>query len=542
MKYHFKCDQCQSVLEHDEDIAGENVQCPGCNAVVRVGPSDSQLGACPAEHTAPKVGPIVAEDQQGKSRELWVLLLVIGVVGACLGGWFAVVYSQQQAEQTSASLELLELERGVQALDLSVAEAEREVSELKRLELDEAPSQSTLRQLYIQARRSHFSKYFKWLEGYSAGHAARDSLQRATQLSLNNGRLMQAVEAGMAELEASTQVQADAQFQHYGKPLTDWVLRQSDSDRAQVTSWLRLDDAELVSSAYFELRAAQLAKSKAEAERLAQATAEAERLAQATAAAQDLAEVQAEAGRLAQATAAAQRLEQQWQVCLASAPVPLILVEAGRFQMGGFGIGADEQPVHEVRFTQCFGLGQTEVTQSQYEAIMGNNPSRFKDARLPVERVSWEEAVTYCKRLTTRERAAGRLPAGFEYTLPTEAEWEYACRADTRGGFAGELDRMGWYLENSSSSPHPVGQKQPNAWGLYDMHGNVWEWCSDGYGAYLGISVDDPSGTTNGAFRVLRGGGWRDIERNCRSALRARATPGSSGDILGFRVSLRSLK
>lgn len=535
MMYHFKCDQCQSVLEHDEDIAGESVQCPGCNAVVRVGPSDSLLGASPAEHSTPTVGPIVAEKQQRKSRGLCVLLLVIGVVGACLGGWFAVVHSQQQTEQTeqtSASFELLELERGVQALDRSVAEAERQLSELKRLERDEAPSQSRLRQLYIQARRSHFSDYFKWLEGYSAGHAARDSLQHASQLGGNSGWLLQAVEAGVVSLEASAQVQADAQFQHYGKPLIHWVLRQSDSDRAQVTSWLRLDDAELVCSAYFELREAQLAKSKAEAERLAQAKAETARLAQ----------VQAEAVRLAQAAAAAQRLGQQWQDCLASAPVPLILVEAGRFQMGGFGIGADEQPVHEVRFTQCFGLGQTEVTQSQYEAIMGNNPSRFKGARLPVERVSWEEAVIYCKRLTSRERAAGRLPAGFEYTLPTEAEWEYACRAGTRGGFAGHLDRMGWYEDNSSGTSHAVGQRQPNDWGFYDMHGNVWEWCSDGYGAYLGISVDDPSGTTNGAFRVLRGGGWRDIERNCRSALRGRATPASRGDILGFRVSLRSLK
>ena len=537
--YHFKCAQCESVLEHDKDIAGEHIQCPDCNAVVRLGSDDMHL-ASPAPPT-PKDGPLEAKNPQRQSRALWLLVVAV-LVGAGWSGWFAVVHSQQQTEPASVRLHLLELEWRIQALDRSVAEAQRHLSALERIERDEASNQPKLRQGYIQARRSYWSDYCKWLQEYSAGHAARDYLQGATQLGGDHSRLLQKVETGMAALEASAQAPADARLQHYEKPFIDWVLRQVERDRVQVMNWLRLDDAELVSSVYFTQQQAQLAQRQAEAARIAQAKAEAARIAQAKVETARITQAKVEAARIAQARAEVTRLAQQWQDCIRSAPIPLSLVEAGRFQMGGFGIGADEQPVHEVRFTQCFGLGQTEVTQSQYEAIMGNNPSRFKDARLPVERVSWEEAVTYCKRLTTRERAAGRLPAGFEYTLPTEAEWEYACRADTRGGFAGELDRMGWYLENSSSSPHAVGQKQPNAWGLYDMHGNVWEWCSDGYGAYPGISVANPRGAKEGTFRVLRGGGWRDVERNCRSALRARATPGSSGDILGFRVALRSLE
>jgi len=145
-------------------------------------------------------------------------------------------------------------------------------------------------------------------------------------------------------------------------------------------------------------------------------------------------------------------------------------------------LGADrdnERPVTWVTLTHPFWIGRTAVTQGQYQAVMGTNPSDFTAAGrdAPVEQVSWDEAMAFCAKLTEREKAAGRLPASYAYTLPTEAQREYACRAGTTGDYAGDLDAMGWHRANSGNTTHPVGTKQPNAWGLYDMHGNVWERC-----------------------------------------------------------------
>jgi len=169
-------------------------------------------------------------------------------------------------------------------------------------------------------------------------------------------------------------------------------------------------------------------------------------------------------------------------------------IPAGSFQMGS------------VRISQPFWLAKTEVTQRQYKQVMGGNPSHFQGLENPVENVSWNDAVSFCKKLTEIELRAGRLPTGYEYVLPTEAQWEYACRAGTMGKRAGNLDSMGWYRDNSGSKMHPVGAKQASAWGLHDMHGNVWEWCSDGYGSYGSGSVVDPKGASSGSWRVNRGG------------------------------------
>ena len=150
-------------------------------------------------------------------------------------------------------------------------------------------------------------------------------------------------------------------------------------------------------------------------------------------------------------------------------------------------------------------MGKYEVTQAQYQAVMGTNPSKFKGDDLPVERVSWSDATNFCAKLTANEKAAGRLPEGYAYTLPTEAQWEYACRAGTTTALnsgkdlsdkeeCSEMDEVGWYNYNRGDSyTYPVGQKQPNAWGLYDMHGNVWEWCSDWFGDYSSPTVTDPT-------------------------------------------------
>ena len=156
---------------------------------------------------------------------------------------------------------------------------------------------------------------------------------------------------------------------------------------------------------------------------------------------------------------------------------------------------------------------------------MGSNPANFKGADLPVESISWDDCQAFCRK------------AGRGMRLPTEAEWEYACRAGTPGAGAGDLTRMAWHSDNSGNTTHPVGQKQANAWGLYDMHGNVWEWCSDWYGSYPTGAVTDPHGASSGSSRVSRGGGWRSGAGFYRSALRDYGDPSFRHDGLGFRVA-----
>jgi hypothetical protein len=209
----------------------------------------------------------------------------------------------------------------------------------------------------------------------------------------------------------------------------------------------------------------------------------------------------------------------------------------------------DSETQHQVTLTQGYWLGKYEVTQAQYEAVMGTNPSNWKGADLPVEMVSWYDATNFCAKLTAIERAAGRLPEGYEYTLPTEAQWEYACRAGTTTALNSgknlsdkyecpEMDEVGWYWCNSGDKTHSVGQKQPNAWGLYDMHGNVWEWCLDWYGEYPASSVTDPTGASTGSNRVIRGGSWYSYAYGCRSARRDNYNPVYFSNYGGFRVVL----
>ena len=218
----------------------------------------------------------------------------------------------------------------------------------------------------------------------------------------------------------------------------------------------------------------------------------------------------------------------------------LVPIAGGTFSMGSLSGGSDEQPVTTVTLSP-FWLAKTEVTQAQWEAVMGSNPSSFKGGQLPVETVSWDDAMKFCRKLTERERQAGRLPTGTIYTLPTEAQWEYACRAGTTGDYAGEVDAMAWYNKNSGGATHEVGTKQANAWGLRDMHGNVWEWCLDWDGPYFGGRVTDPKGAPSGTFRVRRGGGWNDEADYARSAFRNFNGPAFRSNIVGFRPARSSV-
>jgi len=222
-----------------------------------------------------------------------------------------------------------------------------------------------------------------------------------------------------------------------------------------------------------------------------------------------------------------------------------VWIQPGTFLMGsplGEEGRSDRELQHTVTLSQGFWLSDHEVTQSEYWSVMGSNPSFFTgDLNRPVETVSWDDAVRYCQKLTEQARAAGLITAQEAYRLPTEAEWEYAARAGTTGAWYGELDAIAWWSGNSGGQTRPVKQKAPNAWGLYDMIGNVWEWCSDWYGAYPIGSVTDPIGPSSGTDRVDRGGGWGSGAERVRSAYRDGDDPGARMT-LGFRPALSSVR
>jgi formylglycine-generating enzyme required for sulfatase activity len=229
-------------------------------------------------------------------------------------------------------------------------------------------------------------------------------------------------------------------------------------------------------------------------------------------------------------------------------PTNMVFIPPGTFRMGSPTNEVDrytnEGPQTAVTISRGFWMGKYEVMQWEYLAVMGNNPSSFTgDTKRPVERVSWFDATNYCGQLTQRERAAGRIPTNSVYRLPTEAEWEYACRGWTSTRFSygddpgyASLGNYAWYSANSGSTTHPVGQKLPNPWGLHDMHGNVWEWCQDWWDSYPGGIAVDPPGPATGSSRVFRGGFWVTPGSYCRSAFRGSTGPQGADRTIGFRV------
>jgi len=223
---------------------------------------------------------------------------------------------------------------------------------------------------------------------------------------------------------------------------------------------------------------------------------------------------------------------------IADLNLDLMPIAPGSFQMGSVGDVSGMIPITRVTLTQPFWLGKTEVTQSQWQAVMGSNPSHFKGDDRPVEQITWNRAMEFSRKLTERERAAGRLTEGYAYTLPTEAQWDYACRAGATGNHAVNLNAIAWYSANSGKATHTVGQKLANAWGLHDVHGNVWEWCLDWYGPYPGGSITDPPGASSGTFRVNRGGSWDLPADYCRFDSRYWGESDGMGNFIGFRIAL----
>lgn len=249
-----------------------------------------------------------------------------------------------------------------------------------------------------------------------------------------------------------------------------------------------------------------------------------------------------------------------YRAVVSTAPTNMVFIPSGTFLMGSptneVGHYETEGPQTAVTISRGYWMGKYEVTQEEYLGVMGNNPSWFQppnvaaENRRPVENVSWLEATDYCIKLTEQERLAGRIASNSVYRLPTEAEWEYACRGwtSTQFGYGDdpgyiELAKYAWYGANSEDQTHPVGQKQPNPWGAFDMHGNVYEWCQDWYAIYSGGVALDPQGPQSGSAHVIRGGDWsfmRGQNWHCRSAFRVAGYPDWESGIIhfGFRVVL----
>ena len=217
----------------------------------------------------------------------------------------------------------------------------------------------------------------------------------------------------------------------------------------------------------------------------------------------------------------------------------MVLIPAGEFMMGS-PVNNENYQKHHIRIGKAFNLGKYPVTQEQWNAVMDDNPSQFRGAKRPVECVSWDDCRVFLGKLNVVTK--GQVG---KFVLPTEAQWEYACRAGSKTTFcfgdkSSMLDEYAWYTENSADKTHPVGEKKPNAWGFYDMHGNVSEWCEDWFDLYYyeNSPKNDPRGPESGSFRVGRGGGWGSRAISCGCAVRGCEKPGERAPYLGLRVAL----
>lgn len=231
--------------------------------------------------------------------------------------------------------------------------------------------------------------------------------------------------------------------------------------------------------------------------------------------------------------------------------IEVVTCKAGTFAMGSPDSEKghyNNETLHIATIYQPFAIGKYEVTQDQYESIIGKNPSKFVGLSNPVEGVNWYEAVAFCEKLN--QIYSSQLPVGYKFDLPTETQWEYSCRAGTitalnngkdlisETNICYNLNEIAWYESNSESKTHPVGQKKPNSWGIYDMHGNVWEWCKDCYGDYQVSSATKEIKPDDNTARVFRGGSWGYDAKHCRAAYRHYFCPPVKGYDLGFRIAI----
>ena len=318
----------------------------------------------------------------------------------------------------------------------------------------------------------------------------------------------------------------------------------------------RLEQERLAQEAAEQQRLERERKAKEEAERKAAEAAEKKRLEQERLAAERKAKEEAE--RKAAAEAAEQKRKEEERkrqeaasnsfstrtFTVSGVSFKMVAVEGGTFTMGATSEQqnpyGDEKPVHNVTLSSYY-IGETEVTQALWKAVMGSNPSIFSGSNNPVETVSYDDCITFINKLNSL--LSGQLPTGRKFRLPTEAEWEYAARGGNRSrGYqysgSDNFGSVAWYDSNSGSKTHPVKQKQPNELGLYDMSGNVYEWCHDWYGDYPSSSQSNPKGPSSGPGRVLRGGNCNFFARRCRVAIRTYNAPGNRINGIGLRLAL----
>ncbi len=209
--------------------------------------------------------------------------------------------------------------------------------------------------------------------------------------------------------------------------------------------------------------------------------------------------------------------------------IVLVKIPSGTFRMGSARGRENEIPVHNVTISRDFWMGKYVITQAQYEGVMGRNPGNWKKPENPVNQVTWNDVQAFLKELSATQKE-------FDFRLPTEAEWEYACRAGTTGETYGPLKTIAWYGNALFGSVHPVGQKEPNAFGLYDMLGNVFQWCQDIYGPYTAEDQVDPLGPSSGQFRLFRGCSYPSSKSECSASFRQFISPNYSYRALGFRI------
>ena len=233
------------------------------------------------------------------------------------------------------------------------------------------------------------------------------------------------------------------------------------------------------------------------------------------------------------ATSTNYKAEEDYKETLLNLNLDMVYVQGGTFDMGEAAVGYDwAQPVHKVTVSS-YHIGKYEITQAQWKAVMGTSPSMFTGDNLPVEKVSWIEAKEFCDSLSKK--------TGKKYTLPTEGQWEFAARGGTKSkGYlysgSNAVEDVAWYSDNSNSTTHAVGTKAANELGIYDMSGNVWEWCADWYAPYSSDAVTDPTGPDTGTLRVIRGACWDYFADDCRVSNRGGNYPISRENFIGFRV------
>jgi len=602
---------------------------------------DAPVGSGPAPSSASRAsaggdrGRSIGKRQRSK-REFGLGVAVVSVIAVVVGGWWWKVDRDRTAEQgrqkelarQEAIGRAARTESEREAAEASAAqlrndeEGRREAERKTRAELatilasvdaemetltqksglvdrEISRTDSELRELarggavpelsYLRERKRLLDEYAAWLREYTARHPARIALKAARDLGSSDpsAALLKAQESQAAAQKILAEVSA-ARTAKVGVVLWEMVARQQgaavDTLLARVSgdeleggkSWATDEKKRL---AYLDSPSARLRGNELERLQMLRAISSGD---------------DADIARWAKHFQA--RNGQPWTVTFGDARIELGWIAPGTFMMGSPSdeLGRyDNEARRQVAISRGFWLGKYEVTQEQWQAVMRTTPRQQRDkkdaswglvgegANLPMYYVSWDEAVEFCRRVTAQERAAGRIPEGYAYTLPTEAEWEYACRAETTTAVytgalrmdsdflrAPELDGIAWYAANSTvtgsdqtytgtyemkygdrtikvsvdrGAVHSVGGKRPNAWGLYDMIGNVWEWCRDRYGIYPEGAVTDPTGATSGTNRVNRGGSCFYSASYCRSAYRFWLEPGLRNDNLGFRLALSSV-